>query len=63
MSFSENLKHILQARGMTVYRLAKELGVPKSTVYTWMGGTKNPSSEHILALSKFLGVSVEDLLM
>lgn len=62
MPFSDNLTRMLKDRGITVYRLAHDIGVPKSTVYTWTSGQKNPSAEHVLKVAKYLGVQMEVLL-
>ena len=53
---------MLKDRGITVYRLAQDIGIPKSTVYTWTSGQKNPSAEHVLKVAKYLGVQMEVLL-
>ena len=46
---------------MNPLSLAKEIGVPKSIVYEWRQGVREPSMENLLRLSDFFGVSLEYL--
>ena len=49
----------------TVYRLSKESGVPKTTIFDISSGKSNLldcSGRNLLKISKCLGVSIEDLL-
>lgn len=48
-------------KGFSVSALAQELGVPAEEVERWEAG-ELPDSEHLLALSGLLEISVEDIL-
>jgi DNA-binding XRE family transcriptional regulator len=47
---------------MTKYEIAKRLGISHQAVYHWYSGKAHPSSQHLLALSKMLDKSIEDIL-
>lgn len=38
MKFSETLQKMMQTKGVTRYRLAKDLGISQSTVTNWLEG-------------------------
>lgn len=46
---------------MNPLSLAKEIGVPKSIVYEWRKGVREPSMENLVKLSDYFGVSLEYL--
>ena len=60
MSFAENLKRLQAEHGETNYRLAKDLGVSKSTITNWQTG-KKPNNLSIRAIAEHYGVTVEEL--
>ena len=56
---------LLIKKNYTVYRLSKESGVPKTTIFDISSGKSNIldcSGRNLLKISKCLGVSIEDLL-
>ena len=56
---------LLIKKNYTVYRLSKESGVPKTTIFDISSGKSNLldcSGRNLLKISKCLGVSIEDLL-
>lgn len=40
MNFSETLKRLMETKGVSKYRLAKDLGVSQSSVANWLSGRK-----------------------
>ena len=52
---------LLRERGMNPLSLAKQIGVPKSIVYEWRSGEREPSMENLIRLADFFGVSLEYL--
>ena len=61
MTFSD----LLINKNYTVYKLSKDSGVPKTTIFDISSGKSNIldcSGRNLLKLSKCLGLSVEDLL-
>ena len=56
---------LLIKKNYIVYRLSKESGVPKTTIFDISSGKSNLldcSGRNLLKISKCLGVSIEDLL-
>lgn len=61
MTFSD----LLINNNLTVYKLSKDSGVPKTTIFDISSGKSNIldcSGRNLLKISKCLGVSIEDLL-
>lgn len=58
----ENFGEILQNRQLSLYRVAKDTGIPKSIVYEWASGEREPVSEHLLVLADYLDCSIDYLL-
>jgi transcriptional regulator with XRE-family HTH domain len=46
---------------MTKYEIAKRLGVSHQAIYKWYNGGQ-PSTKHLVALSRLLGISTDDTL-
>lgn len=60
--FNENFSKLLQKKGLSVYKLAKETSIPKSTLYEWVSGERKPVSEYLVILADYLNCSVDFLL-
>lgn len=45
----------------SLYRLAKEMGLPQQTVYSWASGRTQPSYKHIDLMCHVLDCMVGDL--
>lgn len=48
-------------KGWSLYRLAKELGLPQQTVYSWANGRTQPSYENMDRLCDALSCGVGEL--
>ncbi len=48
-------------KGWSLYRLAKELGLPQQTVYSWANGRTQPSYENMDKLCEAIGCYLGDL--
>ncbi len=59
--FTERFNELLKSRGINAVTLAKEIGVPKSIVYEWKSGVRDPSLENMLRVADYFGVSLEYL--
>lgn len=59
--FTERFNELLKSRSINAVTLAKELGVPKSIVYEWKSGVRDPSLENMLRIADYFGVSLEYL--
>jgi transcriptional regulator with XRE-family HTH domain len=56
------IKEVAQKKqGWSLYRLAKELGLPQQTVYSWASGRTQPSYENMDKLCDVLDVGMGDL--
>ena len=60
--FCDVFVELMKKNGTNPLRVAKAIGVPKSIVYEWKNGEREPSVENVLKLSKLFGVSVEYLM-
>lgn len=62
MRISEKLHELMRLKNLSRYRLAKESGVPYTTLIKILDGTtKNPQIESLVALADYFGVSVDYL--
>ena len=50
----EMIQSILEAAPLSIDSLAKEAGVSRGTLYMWMNGKRNPTSENLTALADAL---------
>ena len=59
--FKDVFDSLLKSKGTNANNLAKQLGLPKSVVYGWKNGEREPSMEQLKKLSSYFGVSLEFL--
>ena len=57
--FTERFNELLKSRGINAVTLAREIGVPRSIVYEWRSGVRDPSLENMLRVADYFGVSLE----
>ena len=50
----EMIRSVLEAAPLTIDGLAKEAGISRATLYAWMNGKRNPTSENLAALADAL---------
>ena len=62
MNFKDNVKRLRKAQGLTQKQLADLLGVSKVSVYYWENGKNDISGESLVALSKALNATVDEIL-
>lgn len=62
MSFGERLREARESRGYTQQQVADYMKIDKSTYCGYETGKRQPDVQKIKQLSKFLGVSGDDLL-
>lgn len=60
--FHENLRNARQRKGMSQQDVADKVGVAKSTYSMWETGNREPNLMKIIALTKILEVSGDELL-
>jgi len=57
----EIFEHLLQIKGITAYRVAKETGVTTATLTNWKNGKYTPKADKLQKIADYLGVSLEYL--
>lgn len=62
MTFAENLRDILDYKGIELKELSVGTGISKNTLDNYLSGQKSlPNIENGLKIARFLGISVEEL--
>ena len=60
---AKNLKRLAYYSGKTQVEIAKELGVNKATLGSWMNGTRTPKIENVDMLADYFGVTRNEIMM
>lgn len=60
MNISRNLKRFMENKGVSAYRLAKDLNVSQTSVKNWLDGS-NPHEFMLDKISAYFGCSVSSL--
>ena len=55
----EKFRQLLEERGITAYRVAKDTGLTPTVFYDWKSGKSNPKFDKLLVIAKYFGVPVE----
>jgi len=63
MGFSDNLKKAIAARGLKLTVISAATGIPTSTLSEWTAGREPKVSEALVKLCKYLGVSLDELIL
>lgn len=63
MNLQSKIRALMEERGWTVYRLAKESGVSWSTIRNMFDRNTEPTVPTVEALCKGLGITLEELLL
>ncbi|MEK4239099.1 helix-turn-helix domain-containing protein [Paenibacillus sp. FSL H7-0714] len=61
LAIEDNMQRLIDERGWTVYRLAKESGVTVSALYNIGKKKQGPYAETLVKLSDALGVTLDEL--
>ena len=56
MGLGERLNKLREEKGITKYKLAKDIDVPVSDVRSWINSNINPREHNIEKLAKYFGV-------
>ena len=59
--FANNLSRILSEKGISQYKMIKDLELKKTTVNYWCKGKAFPRYEALLLVADYLGVSISEL--
>lgn len=60
-NFSQNLVRLCNGIGLSQSELARQLGKPRQTVWKWRQAITKPDPEELLAISRVLGCTVDEL--
>ena len=64
MSFSENLRNMLEIRDIEIKELSAGTGISKSTLDNYLFGQKSlPNAENAVKIAKYIGTTVEFLVL
>ncbi len=55
----EKFKALLDKKGVTAYRVAKDTGIQANTFTDWKNGRSKPKFNKLLILARYFGVPVE----
>lgn len=56
----EKFKQLLNERGLTVYIVSKDTGIPQTVFRAWESGEREPKVEDWWRIADYLGVTVAD---
>lgn len=56
--FEEQIKR----KGLTIYRVAKDVGISSMSLYDWKNGKSVPKYDKMLKIATYLDVSVTELM-
>lgn len=59
----DKFRQIIQEKGITTYRVAKETGIANSTLSDWKNGRSTPKADKLLKIANYLGIPVEELIV
>lgn len=62
MGYSDNLCKLMNEKGISSYKLAKDIGVHVSTISNWKDG-RAPKVEHLKLVADYFGVTLDELLI
>ena len=60
MNISRNLKRLMENKGVSAYRLAKDLNVSQTSIKNWLDGS-NPHEFMLDKIAAYFGCSVSSL--
>lgn len=60
--FKDVFNDIIKQKNLSLYKVAKDTKIPKTIVYDWAAGARQPVSEYIVTLADYLECSVDFLL-
>ena len=58
----ERIAKLMEEKGLTAYRVAQDTGISQVSFSDWKSGRSKPSIDSLLILSKYFGVTLEELI-
>ena len=54
----EKFKQLLNERGITAYRVAKDTGIPQTIFCDWKSGKSSPKTDKLIKIAEYFGVPI-----
>lgn len=58
----KNFAKLLEKNNKTSYQVSKDTGIAQSVLSDWKTGKSTPKADKLLAIAKYFGVTIEELL-
>ena len=58
----ERFEELLKEHGHTIYRVAKDCGIPPSVLYDWKSGRCSPRAKTLKKIAEYYGIRLEELI-
>ena len=58
----DKFRQLIDSKGITPYKLAKDTGISQSTLSDWKVGRSTPKLDKLLKIADYLGVQLQDLI-
>ena len=55
----EHLARVMKAKGVSAYRVAKDLDITQSTLSDWKSGRSMPKTDKLSKIAEYFGVTIE----
>lgn len=62
MIFHERFLELIEARGVTAYKLSKETGLSQALISQWKNGKQIPTADKLLIVAEYFNVSMDYLM-
>lgn len=62
MTTVDKIFKLIKDKGITQYRLSKDIGVSEGHISDWKNGKSSPTSERLVKIAKYFGVTTDYLL-
>jgi len=60
--FKDNFANLVKSKQITIYKVMKDTGIPRTIIYDWAKGEREPVSEYLITLADYLNCSTDYLL-
>lgn len=58
----KNFQKLLDKKGITAYRVAKDTGIPTASLSDWKNGKSIPKADKLSKIATYLGTTIEELI-
>ena len=55
----QKFEQLVKARGITTYRVAKDIGLAQTVFSDWKSGKSNPKVDKLKKIADYFGVTIE----